>query len=57
MSKETYEKFKENIKDRKSGTEGKHLIHKENVRKYVLPEDIDSYISQGWELGGPRCIK
>lgn len=30
---------------------GKKAIHKDDIDKYVLPEDLDSYLNSGWILG------
>lgn len=35
---------------------GRIVVNKEGINKRILPEEIDNYLKEGWQLGG-KCIK
>jgi group I intron endonuclease len=51
VSSETKKRMSEAAKNRKPTTKGKKMIHKDNIRKYVLPCDLQKFLDDGWLLG------
>lgn len=51
VSNETKKRMSEAAKNRKPTTKGKKMIHKDNIRKYVLPCDLQKFLDDGWLLG------
>lgn len=36
---------------------GRKYIYKENIMKFVRPEEVDNYLNNGWQLGNPKVAK
>lgn len=51
VSDEAKKRMSEAAKNRKPTTKGKKMIHKDNIRKYVLPCDLQKFLDDGWLLG------
>lgn len=51
VSDEAKKRMSEAAKTRKPTTKGKKMIHKDNIRKYVLPCDLQKFLDDGWLLG------
>lgn len=51
VSDEAKKRMSEAAKNRKPTTKGKKMIHKGNIRKYVLPCDLQKFLDDGWLLG------
>lgn len=51
VSSESKKRMSEAAKNRKPTTKGKKMIHKDNIRKYVLPCDLQKFLDDGWLLG------
>ena len=54
VSDESKKRMSKAAKNRKPTTKGKKMIHKGNIRKYVLPCDLQKFIDDGWILGPVR---
>ena len=50
-SHEGHETSNETRKKLSNANTGRKYIHKDGKRKFVKPEEIEQYISEGWELG------
>ena len=53
LSKEEQDKFRFISGN---ATRGKIWIYKDKIRKYILPEELDKYIKDGWTKGRPSEI-
>ncbi len=51
VSDEAKKRMSEAARNRKPTTKGKKMIHKDNIRKYVLPCDLQKFLDDGWLLG------
>lgn len=44
-------KVKSYIRKKGSASKGRKCIHKNNVYKYVYPEEVENYLKEGWRYG------
>ena len=51
VTDETKKRMSESAKKRPCNTKGKKKIHKDDIGKFVSVEELDFWLSQGWESG------